>query len=57
MTINELIGVILIFIGLGAMLGFIKFARGYTRVFGIPVGIFLIILGAAIAGWIPTPWF
>jgi hypothetical protein len=36
---------------LGAF-GIVRFAPGYAKVGSLPVGIFFIVLGAKIAGWI-----
>lgn len=55
--LNEITGIILIIVGLLITIGVIILKRRYAVVFGIPTGIFLIILGGAFAGWIDTPWF
>ena len=42
------------FIALGVLgaLGIIKFAPGYAKVGSLPVGIFFVVLGAMVLGWI-----
>jgi len=50
--IQLLAGFGLMVLGILGALGIIRFAPGYGKVMGLPVGIFFIALGAKIAGWI-----
>lgn len=54
--IEIIVGVGLLLLGIGAMVGIFRFAPGYHKVWGLPTGFVLILIGAAIAGWIDIPW-
>ena len=45
-------GLVLLIIGVGGSIGIIRFAPGYTKVAGVPVGIILIAWGLKVLGWI-----
>lgn len=45
-------GLVLLIIGIGGAVGIIKFAPGYTKVAGVPVGIIFITWGLVVLGWI-----
>lgn len=50
--IRLIMGLFLIIIGILGSLGIIRFAPGYTKVAGVPVGIIFMVWGAKFAGWI-----
>lgn len=50
--ISTVIGIIIIIVGLLVSFGIVRLAPGYAKVAGFPVGIFMIVLGAKIAGWV-----
>lgn len=53
---REVIGVVVIIVGLLGTVG-IAIKIPHKLIFGIPTSIFVIILGASIAGWITFPNF